>query len=465
MPSTRKAAMITMNISHMTAYPDRLSYNERHYDISVPRMWMKPERRETEVKLYTHIVWPAMCSCLLLAIVLGCGSETPPPRITEQAKSMAANGIMDEPAVTAAAVTEAAAPASESGEAAKRSYSPKVKRYLEQIYDVSHREFACTATNAAAHAEWRSEARPVLRRLLGLDHMQEELAGWTPMVELSKAKSMDGYTRARGKMLVEPNVTVPFWVLRPQGSGPFPVAVMPHGHDPHGWYANIYDTEEDRSRIASEDRDVAVQAVRRGYIAIAPATRGLGCAGVPDIDGRHGKRDCRSQMVHCLLAGRTPLGERVWDMERFLDWGLALPNVDSERVLMLGNSGGGVVAVFAAACDERITVAVPSCSFSSFIRNDGTVQFCDCNLVPSILRFGDAHDIAGLIAPRWLLAVHGEKDGMFYMEDIEGAAARTRAVFAAAGVPTHFELRVGPHGHRFYKELMWPFIDVTLGSR
>ena len=61
-------------------------------------------------------------------------------------------------------------------------------------------------------------------------------------------------------------------------------------------------------------------------------------ANVPDPKGRHGKRPCRAQLLHCLVAGRTPLGERIWDMQRLLDWACKLPQVDPQRILMTGNS-------------------------------------------------------------------------------------------------------------------------------
>jgi dienelactone hydrolase len=364
---------------------------------------------------------------------------------------------------TVAAATALTRPAFAADSPAPLEHAPSVMRYLDRIYAESRREHACTATDAAAHMAWRDRARPALHALLGLDRMAEELTGWEPKITLGETETLDGYTRTKGVMSPEPDVSVPFYLLRPPGAGPFPLAVMPHGHGPHGRYANIYRTQKEKEHIAHEDRDVAVQAVRRGYIAIAPATRGLGCPGVPDIDKRHSDRDCRSQMVHCLLAGRTPMGERVWDMSRLLDWGLALPGIDARRTLIMGNSGGGVVSLFAAACDPRFAVSVSSCAYSSFIKKDGTVQLCDCNLVPGILRFGDAHDIAGLIAPRYFQAVHGEKDKLFNQDDVQRSAARTRSVFESADVPGHFDLQVGPEGHRFYKDLMWPFIDKAMG--
>jgi dienelactone hydrolase len=144
--------------------------------------------------------------------------------------------------------------------------------------------------------------------------------------------------------------------LTPKAQGRRPLGVFPHGHDPQGpeTTAGVYADEAHQRRASAADRDVAVQAVKLGFVAIAPAVRGLATDGVPDLHGRHGKRDCRSHLMHCLLAGRTATGERVWDMQRILDWAFTLPEVDTNHTLMMGNSGGGMVTMFTAACDERI---------------------------------------------------------------------------------------------------------------
>jgi len=162
--------------------------------------------------------------------------------------------------------------------------------------------------------------------------------------------------------------------------------------------------------------------------------------------------------MHCLLAGRTAIGERVWDMQRIIDWAATLPDVDTTNVLMMGNSGGGVTTLYTAACDERITIAVPSCSFSTYTSPNGYIYHCDCNLVPGILEFGEMCDVAGLIAPRYLLAVNGRKDSLHSFADINRSAQRAQGIFTVAGCPDHFEHRWGNEGHRFYKDLMWDFV-------
>ena len=69
---------------------------------------------------------------------------------------------------------------------------------------------------------------------------------------------------------------------------------------------------------------------------------------------------------------------------------------------------------------------------------------------------------AGLVAPRHLLAVNGRHDALFSQAEIERAAAQVRTIYEAAGAAERFEHRWGDEGHRFYKDLMWPFVADAL---
>lgn len=338
--------------------------------------------------------------------------------------------------------------------------------YLGRIYDRRRQSFACRARSQAAFGAWLGSARPALRRLVGLDRIQSSLGDHKPAVDLAASEDMGSYTRQLGHLCSEPDVVVPFWLLVPKGEGPFPLGLFPHGHEPYGMdtYVGIWDSDEKRHRIEREDRDVAVQAVRRGFIAIAPTTRGFAPAALPDVTGRHGDRDCRSQLIHCVLAGRTAIGERVWDLQCLLDWACARPDVDRRRVLMMGNSGGGVATLYAAACDTRVTIAVPSCSFCSLVSSEGNVHHCDCNTVPGILGWGCIHDVAGLIAPRHLLIVNGRHDALFPVAEVDRAVASVRRVYRVAQADGRVSHRYGEGGHRFYERLTWPFIEQALAD-
>jgi 7,8-dihydropterin-6-yl-methyl-4-(beta-D-ribofuranosyl)aminobenzene 5'-phosphate synthase len=151
-------------------------------------------------------------------------------------------------------------------------------------------------------------------------------------------------------------------------------------------------------------------------------------------------------------------------MQRILDWAFTLPEVDSDHTLMMGNSGGGMVTMFTAACDERIDIAAPSCSFAPSTSEAGYIFHCDCNMVPGLIDLGGLPGVCGLIAPRHLLAVNGRKDGLFSTEAVERGAATVRSLYSAAGCSERFEQRWGAEGHRFYKDLMWPFVRAAMRS-
>lgn len=346
------------------------------------------------------------------------------------------------------------------------AYPKHVAEYLKRLYDESGQQLAFRDDDPGGFGRWQRDARGALLLKLGMDKIAASVGDHQPTVELGESEDLGRYTRQRGVIETEPDVAIPFWLLKPKGDGTWPLGVFPHGHDSrgHDTTAGVYADAAHEKKSLAEDRDVAVQAVKLGFVAIAPAVRGLATDGVPDLHGRHGKRNCRSHLMHCLLAGRTAMGERVWDMQRILDWALALPEVDSSRVLMMGNSGGGMVTIFTAACDQRIGVAVPSCSFAPSVSEAGYIFHCDCNMVPGLIDLGGFVHVAGLIAPRHFLAVNARKDRLFSKEAIEQATATVREIYKAAGCPQRCEHRWGAEGHRYYKDLMWPFVLEAIQS-
>jgi len=344
------------------------------------------------------------------------------------------------------------------------AYPEPVANYLARLYAPGAQPLAFRTDYPGGFQRWRTEARAALLARLGMDRIAAAAAGHQPRVVLEKPMDRGDFIRQRGSIETEPGILIPFWLLTPKRPPPWPVGIFPHGHDTrgHDTTAGVFADEAHTGKSVAEDRDVAVQAVRHGFIAIAPATRGISTHVIPDLDARHGDRECRSQVIHCLLAGRTAVGERVWDVQRILDWAIALPNADASHVLMMGNSGGGMVTLFAAACDERITIAVPSCSFAPSASASGYIFHCDCNTVPGLMDIGGLTGVAGLAAPRRMLAVNGRKDPLFTQGEIERGVAEARMHFKAAGAPDRFQHAWGEEGHRFYADLMWPFVLAAI---
>ena len=322
---------------------------------------------------------------------------------------------------------------------------------------------------SAGFGQWQEKARGALIELTGLKRIRKDLAGFRPRVEVGKAvATQDSFTRTLYSMETEPGVVIPFYLLIPKDATkaqPRPLLLCPHGHDNLGLhsYAGAFKDEKHSKKVLENEGDIGAQAARHGFVAIVPATRGLAEEVlVTDPKGRHGKRPCRAQLIHCLLGGRTPIAERVWDMQHLLDWAEKHPLVDRNRIVMTGNSGGGVLTAYTAAIDTRIRVAIPSCSFTSVMSAEGFIFHCDCCLIPKLRDWGDWKELGGLVAPRHLLIVHGVSDSLHHPPTVEKLASSIREIFQAAGVPNHTELAWGNSGHRFYPNLMWPFFEKGL---
>ena len=279
--------------------------------------------------------------------------------------------------------------------------------------------------------EWQIPFRQSLRRILGLANVERDLAGFIPTAERYGAEDLGSYTRESWRIRTEPTVPLPFYLLRPKSAAPNPPLVLtPHGHGHPHVYVGLFRNAKEEADIREGERDIAVQAVEQGYLVIAPTTRAFGETRSPADKEKDSVSSCRLQLMHDLLLGRTPIGDRVWDMSRLIDWAIEHQGVDPARIAITGNSGGGTVSLFAAACDTRISVAVPGCYFNTFAGSIGAIIHCDCNYVPGILRLGEMHDIAGLTAPRHFLAVAGPR-----RSDLPGRPHQGRLRSARQGLP------------------------------
>ena len=135
----------------------------------------------------------------------------------------------------------------------------------------------------------------------------------------------------------------------------------------------------------------------------------------------------RHQLVHSILVGRTPIGERVWDMSRLIDGAIAdlTHRCRTHRDYWQLRWWDGIT--FSPRHVKRVlTVAVPSCYFCTFEGSIGMIRHCECNYVPGVMRLGEMYDVAGLIAPRPFCAIAGRGDGIFPIDHVEFAYERLK---------------------------------------
>lgn len=307
--------------------------------------------------------------------------------------------------------------------------------------------------------KWQKRFRADLEKTLGLDRMREEMKGFKPEAKQLDSEDMGSYTRERWEILTEPDVLLPVVILRPKGiQGPKALMITPHGHSKNTeLYAGIYWDESDRSLAEDGERNIAVQAVEEGCIAIAPTARAFGKTRTKAGLESDATSSCHEYMLHDLIVGRTPVGDRVWDIMKIIDWALEALPVDPEKIIVSGHSGGGTATIYAGAVDTRIKFCLPSGAFCSYEKSILAMPHCECNYLPGMLHLGNMGDVAGLLAGRYLCIIQGKDDGIFPIDGAKEEFEKAKEVFDAAGKGA-CDLAVGDGGHRYYKTPAWAFL-------
>jgi len=306
-------------------------------------------------------------------------------------------------------------------------------------------------------AAWRENAKAKLEELLGLP-----LETCEDCFTVVAETDCDGYKRVDFTFQSEKDYVVSAAMLIPSGvRTKTPCAICLQGHST-GMHISFGEArfEGDADLIAG-GRDFAVRAVKEGVCAVTMEQRYMGSAG----QNEKGKPQCLGgSSMPSLLFGRTPIGERVWDVQRLID--VLLKHfgeyVDPEKLICLGNSGGGTTTFYASCMDERIKISVPSCAVCAYDDSIVAMWHCPCNFVPSVRKYFDMGDIGALMAPRKLLVVCGDKDGIFPLSGVEETFALTKDVYKMLGKANDCKLLVGSGGHQFYPNDAWPIIHQYL---
>ena len=322
----------------------------------------------------------------------------------------------------------------------------------------------------AARALAFDEARDFTSWRRQVDAKLRQLIGWMPPpvplnVQRQPPVERETFTETRFVFTSEAHADVPAHLLVPRGrDAPLPVVICLQGHST-GMHISLGRAvhEGDEEEIAG-DRDFAVQAVRRGYAALALEQRCFGQRTDQRPDHvREIRHPCHHATMVSLLLGRTMIGQRVWDVMRAIDALEQFEHVDTSRIACMGNSGGGTTTYFAACLDRRIGVAMPSCYVCTFADSIGVFDHCADNYIPGILQWFEMGDLAGLVAPRPLIIVAGRTDKGFPIDAVQKGFETIQRIYKAAGAPDRCRLVIGDDGHRFYADESWPVFDELSG--
>jgi len=302
---------------------------------------------------------------------------------------------------------------------------------------------------------WQRRLRRKLRDLVGWNRMPKKRAALN-VRSLWKQERRLG-TIEKIAFTAEPRADVLAYVCLPKKAEPpytFMVCLQGHSTGMHNSIAVEREDETKPMKVAG-DRDFALGCMKRGVAALCIEQRSFGLRREL-VQKRTAAHGCHDATMHALMLGRTLIGERVFDVDRGIDYLATRGDADMKRIGVMGNSGGGTISVFSAALLSRIRFAMPSCYFCTFRDSIMSIGHCMDNYVPRLYLHAEMPDVMGLFAPRPVVIVAGKTDPIFPIAGVRKAFRQLKAIYRVAGAPDRCHLIVGGQGHRFYAKPAWP---------
>lgn len=198
-----------------------------------------------------------------------------------------------------------------------------------------------------------------------------------------------------------------------------------------------------------------------GYVCLVVDTLQLG-----EVPGEH-HGTYRSGRWWWQSRGYTPAGVEVWNGIRGLDYLCSRPEVDAERLGVTGRSGGGAMAWYLGAVDDRLKVVVPVAGITDLRDHvvagapggpypDGVVDgHCDCMFFVNTYRW-DYTMLAALVAPKALLVENTDTDPIFPEAGVRRIYGHLERVYDWYGGRDRLDLVIGKGGHVDTPEIRHP---------
>ena len=310
-------------------------------------------------------------------------------------------------------------------------------------------------------SSWQKRAKDKLYDILGIAEIEPYACAAEIEIEYDRyAEDLDS-REIKFRFMSEKDVSIPCHLCIPKSAEgkklPIMITLQGHSTGMHMGLGRPNFPGDKQSLDMRWDRDYSKIALNEGYSVLCLEQRGMGENGGNPVNGN---TRCTQVAQRAMIMGRTLIGERVWDVSRCID---ALEEffsdlVDLNKILLMGNSGGGTATTYTAIFEKRIKIAIPSCAVCDWEYSIGMMAHCACNHVPHIAKYFDMGDLVAMTAPTKEIVVSGKVDNGFLIDGAINSVAIGRRGYEALGVSDDLVHVIGEGDHRFYAQLSYPHI-------
>ena len=184
------------------------------------------------------------------------------------------------------------------------------------------------------------------------------------------------------------------------------------------------------------------ELAKLGFVVLAPDSicfedRRKNCQGTEpdekmDVDQHY------NEMCYRLLSGDMLMRKVLSDSAQGISILRSLPQVDNNRIGILGHSYGGNTALFHMALDERIRFACSSgavCSYQYKMEHDIGIEMAEA--IPGFASRFEIHDLIACFSPRKSLIVSATEDN--FSHDADDVIKKAQELTQTKGIPLPIE--------------------------
>jgi cephalosporin-C deacetylase-like acetyl esterase len=180
-----------------------------------------------------------------------------------------------------------------------------------------------------------------------------------------------------------------------------------------GAHAGVVFINEDGKSSGEVVRDYLEPLVAAEFVVLSIDPSGMGETAPANSPSQHNYRgmtnEAETDYFHLArFTGTTVTGIRTADVVRGVDYLETRPEIDRRRISAIGHGAGGLLALYAAALDQRLASAISNrglVSYAEMIEGELYAQRFGI-IVPGVLRDFDLPELCATIAPRPLLLMN-----------------------------------------------------------
>lgn len=300
--------------------------------------------------------------------------------------------------------------------------------------------------------QWEEKRAHIFQSLTTLLGTPSQLCADPPSVEVLGEEDQPDHIRRHLKISGETHDPIFAYLLlpKPVPTQPTPAVIVLHQTQSPG-------KQEAVGMVGDKDMAFGAELVRRGFIILAYDAIGFGeripsgsepYTGAQDFFRRHPKWSF--------------FGKMVWDFHRAVDFLETVPEVNPNRIAVIGHSHGAYGSIMCSLFEKRIVATVASCGVTTLRGDPNPERWSRLTALFPTLGFFlddisqapiDWHEIIACLAPRPFFNFSTLDDEIFpHTENLPEVFKQVGEVYSLYGAEGNLQYPIIPGPHRFPKE-------------